>query len=83
MTAVTVAPPDAQIGNDQHLAAQQIAILRSRLNSVLLGKGRQIDMVLACLLARGHLLLDDLPGTGKTTLAKTLAACLSGRFGRL
>lgn len=63
--------------------ANSIDVLRRRLNAELLGKGHQIELVLACLLARGHLLLDDLPGTGKTTLAKTLADCLSGRFGRV
>jgi MoxR-like ATPase len=62
---------------------EKIDSLRMRLNSVLLGKSQPIELVLACLLARGHLLLDDLPGTGKTTLAKALADSLGGRFGRL
>lgn len=57
--------------------------LRVQLGRVLLGKADQIDMVIACLLARGHLLLDDLPGTGKTTLAKALAACLGGNLARI
>lgn len=61
----------------------RIETMRRRLNAALLGKRRRIELVLACLLARGHLLLDDLPGTGKTTLAKTLADCLGGRFGRV
>jgi MoxR-like ATPase len=39
--------------------------------------------VLACLLARGHLLLEDLPGLGKTTLAKALAGAIGGRFARV
>ena len=63
---------------ERHLAA-----LREQLGRVLLGKSDQIDLVIACLLARGHLLLDDLPGTGKTTLAKSLAACLGGRLARI
>ena len=62
---------------------EKVDCLRERLNAVLLGKAHQIELVLACLLARGHLLLDDLPGTGKTTLAKSLADSLGGRFGRL
>jgi MoxR-like ATPase len=64
-------------------ARAAVETLRQRLNAVLMGKRGQIELVLACLLARGHLLLDDLPGTGKTTLAKTLAEGLGGRFGRL
>ncbi len=76
MTTSTITPTSTT-------AKRQLDSLRDRLNGVLLGKRRQIELVLACLLAHGHLLLDDLPGTGKTTLAKTLAACLSGRFGRL
>ncbi len=40
-------------------------------------------MVVACLLARGHLLIEDLPGLGKTTLAKTLASAVGGRFARI
>ena len=47
----------------------------SRLNQVLLGKEHQIRLALACIVARGHLLLEDLPGMGKTTLAEALARC--------
>ncbi len=50
--------------------------LRVRLNEVLIGKREKIELVLACLIAQGHLLLDDLPGTGKTTLAKAVAQLL-------
>ena len=64
-------------------ALERLANVRSHLNSVLRGKDDKIERVLACLLARGHLLLDDLPGTGKTTLAKALAICIGGRFARM
>ncbi|MEY2631884.1 MAG: hypothetical protein RIR00_538 [Pseudomonadota bacterium] len=50
---------------------------------VVLGKERQIALALACLLARGHLLIEDLPGVGKTTLAQTLARLLGLDFSRI
>ena len=46
------------------------------LETVLLGKPRQVRLCLACLLARGHLLIEDVPGVGKTTLAHALARVL-------
>lgn len=64
-------------------SSSQISCLRDHLRSVLLGKEDQIDMVIACLLARGHLLLDDLPGTGKTTLAKAVAEGICGQLARV
>ena len=57
--------------------------LRLRLNTALVGKHEVIEMVLACVLAQGHLLLDDLPGLGKTTLAKALASSIGGKFARV
>jgi MoxR-like ATPase len=57
--------------------------LRGALNRALRGKPQVIEQVLACLLARGHLLLEDLPGLGKTTLAKALAQAAGGRFARV
>ena len=60
-----------------------LASLRSQLNKVLLGKEDVVELVIACLLARGHLLFDDLPGLGKTTLAKALAEGVGGRFARI
>lgn len=57
--------------------------LRARLNARLRGKREVIEQVLACLLARGHLLIEDLPGLGKTTLAKALAGAIGGTFSRV
>ena len=57
--------------------------LRIALNHALIGKDEIIEMVLACLLARGHLLFDDLPGLGKTTLAKAVAHAVGGHFARV
>src|SRR5512135_2401404 len=50
---------------------------------VILGKPRQIRLALTCLLARGHLLIEDLPGVGKTTLAHALAKTLGLQFQRI
>jgi MoxR-like ATPase len=63
--------------------AVQVEGLRAALNRALRGKTAVVEQVLACLLARGHLLLEDLPGLGKTTLAKALAQALGGRFARV
>ena len=64
-------------------AEGSIQSIRSRLNSALVGKSDVVEMVIACVLARGHLLFDDLPGLGKTTLAKALASCVGGDFARI
>jgi len=58
------------------------AILQ-QLNSVILGKEPQLKLALACLLARGHLLLEDLPGVGKTTLSHALATTLGLKYSRI
>ncbi len=62
---------------------KSIARLREQLNASLVGKQDVTEMVIACLFAKGHLLLDDLPGLGKTTLAKALAAAVGGSFARV
>ena len=53
------------------------------LNDIILGKERQIRLCVACLLARGHLLIEDIPGVGKTTLAHALAASLGLSYQRI
>jgi MoxR-like ATPase len=55
----------------------------AQLNQVILGKDRQIKLALACLLAKGHLLIEDLPGMGKTTLAHALAHTLGLTYNRI
>ena len=65
--------------------ANQHAIDRARaaLNSVILGKDSEIALALACLLARGHLLIEDLPGLGKTILAQSIAKVLGLSYQRI
>jgi len=65
------------------MQASRIAGLRAALNRALRGKADVVERVLACLLARGHLLLEDLPGLGKTTLAKAVATAVGGQFSRV
>ena len=60
-----------------------VADVLAAANQVILGKEKQIRLALACLLARGHLLIEDLPGVGKTTLAQTLARLLGMQFSRI
>jgi MoxR-like ATPase len=54
-----------------------------RLNEVVLGKDREIRLAVACLLARGHLLIEDIPGVGKTTLAHALSRVLGLSYQRI
>ena len=55
----------------------------NNLSQVILGKEKQIKLALACLLARGHLLIEDLPGMGKTTLSHALAVSLGLSYQRI
>ncbi len=52
-------------------------------NQIILGKEHKIRLALCCLLARGHLLIEDIPGVGKTTLAHTLAKLLGLEYQRI
>jgi len=54
-----------------------------QISAIVLGKEDQIRLALTCLFARGHLLIEDIPGIGKTTLAKALSKCLGLQFRRV
>jgi len=62
---------------------EQINTILERVGSIVLGKEKAIRTSLSCLLAGGHLLLEDVPGVGKTTLAHALARAVGLRFRRL
>src|SRR5215475_9861189 len=73
------APP---AGFSPHVVPK-LAGLEAALGSVIRGKPEVVRLSLVCLLARGHLLIEDVPGVGKTTLAQALARSVSCRFHRL
>jgi MoxR-like ATPase len=62
---------------------QQIEKVIAQVGSIILGKEIQIRLAIACLIARGHLLIEDIPGVGKTTLAHALATSLGLGFQRV
>ncbi|MFM9879118.1 MAG: AAA family ATPase [Burkholderiaceae bacterium] len=62
---------------------EKLQALRAQLNSVILGKPQQVQDCVACLLCGGHLLIEDVPGVGKTTLAHALARTFGLQFSRV
>ena len=64
-------------------SAHSIRAIQDNIARVIKGKPRVIEMAVVCLLARGHLLLEDVPGVGKTTLAHSLARSLDCSFKRI
>ncbi|MDR3212384.1 MAG: AAA family ATPase [Azoarcus sp.] len=65
------------------MPSSSIARLVTTAGEVILGKEHELRLAISCLLARGHLLIEDVPGTGKTTLAHTLARLLGLQFQRI
>lgn len=65
------------------MANQLIEKLRNNIASVFLGHSRALDLLLVGLLARGHVLIEDVPGVGKTVLARSLARSIDCKFSRI
>jgi len=64
-------------------AAGRLAAVLQQLGRIVVGKDEPLKLALACMLARGHLLIEDIPGVGKSTLAQALAATLGLKYSRI
>ncbi len=78
MTEIPLQKPSSKSGRLERL---NDAV--STVNQIVMGKERQVKLAFSCLLARGHLLIEDLPGVGKTTLARALATIIGVRYRRI
>jgi len=68
---------------DSNDVTRQLAALVDQISTIIVGKRAQIEDCVACMLAGGHLLIEDVPGVGKTTLAHALAVSLGLKFSRV
>ena len=68
------------LGSDRH---SRLIDAQETVNSILLGKSHQVRLSFCCLLARGHLLIEDIPGVGKTTLAIAMAKVIGCAYQRI
>ena len=62
---------------------QAVERVAANVEQVIVGKRKAVELVLIALLCKGHVLLEDVPGTGKTTLAKTIARSIGCSFKRI
>ena len=76
---LALVPDQTQRGKAKALADQ----IAHQVGQIILGKDREIRLAFACLLARGHLLIEDVPGVGKTLLARSLAIVLNFDYRRI
>ena len=78
MNSTTAVEPRTDDDRYQRLGRAMDAV-----NGILLGKDEPVRLAFACMLSRGHLLIEDLPGVGKTTLAHALARVIGARYSRI
>jgi MoxR-like ATPase len=78
--AANAAPPDPEA---LHAFAHGFAALAENVRRIIVGKDDVVDLALVCLFAEGHLLIEDVPGVGKTMLARALAASIDGKLSRI
>src|SRR3569833_2510438 len=81
MTAEAYGAPDAEALAGR--IAQLFGALAGNIERVIRGKRENIELAMLCLLSEGHLLLEDVPGTGKTTLARAIAASVDAEWTRI
>ncbi len=78
MTEISLQKPSSE---SDRLERLKLAV--STVNQIIMGKEQQVKLAFSCLLARGHLLIEDLPGVGKTTLAHALATVIGVHYQRI
>jgi len=72
-----------EVSSTTEIRREKLAQAEHEVNRVLLGKKTQVRLAFSCLLARGHLMIEDIPGVGKTTLAHALAAVMGSDYQRV
>jgi MoxR-like ATPase len=82
-TATAVPAADSARSSRAAWFANQFTLLQANVESFIRGKSSVVRMALVCLMAEGHLLIDDIPGVGKTALAKSIANSIHGSFSRI